>query len=234
MYEAFHAITGAPLTNDADPSVTPPSSAARVFRPEAKQDHAIVQLVDGTSCTATAWSYRDSAWIEAHAGQGNEANLVAGVPGKIAVDPGALTFIRLTSIVGSPTVAVAFPAREAQSFLSRLAASSRGGSLIVAGLSTLHTDIATTLKNAVDAVATAVATLTAALDSNTKAALLAEHDTNTFTATRGITVSGSGTLVAQFAEDSGTVSIDVVPGYYPYSIILLHTDTAGITVHGHY
>jgi hypothetical protein len=137
MFEAFHLIAGAPLTDDADPSVTPPA-AARQFQTEAGQHYALVELVDGTSCTATAWSSDGATWAESRRGEGNEADLVAGTPARIAVDPGTITTIRLTAIAGSPTLAVCVPDRDAPNLLSRIAGAAKGGGLLTTAIAAVE------------------------------------------------------------------------------------------------
>jgi len=232
-WQAYHQITGAPLTADDAPSTTAPD-AARVFKAPHTVKKVLVQLLDGTSATAAVWTCDDG---DDPTVKGNWSAL-AGATGSIgttlplplAVTPKAYITIRLTDVVGSPTACVVLDFACFPDILKALCTRSA----LSIDSATLHADV-DGVETLIGATNTAVAALTNALKSNTSGVLLAEHDTNTFTATRGITVSGSGDLVVQFADDGATVTIAVVPGYYPYSIILLHTDTDDtLTIHAHY
>lgn len=128
MFQSTQLISGAPLTNDSAPGDVEPA-AARKWTTGANQNAVVVQLVDGVSATATAWTYDGSEWAEANSGAGNEANLVAGTPAKLLVDAKSTTFVQLTNIAGPATQVIIMPPEEAVLFLALLAATSPISSL---------------------------------------------------------------------------------------------------------
>jgi len=218
-------ITGAPLTADDAPNDTEPA-AARVFTAPSDQAAVLVQLLDGTSATATTYAYDETEeeWAQVDTGSVNTTR-----PLELAVTPSKKTFVRLTSVVGSPTGCAVVDFAALPAVLSALLtrASMRIDS------ATLHADV-DQVETKLDTLHTDVAALLAALKVITSSAAITSHDENTITATRGITVGGAGNLVAKFAADSATVTIAVVPGYYPFSVILVHTDTTATGLVAHY
>ena len=128
MYQSSQLISGAPLVADDAPGDTEPD-ATRKWTTGPQQPAILVQLVDGVSATATAWTYDGASWAEANGGSGNEANLVAGVPAKILVDSGATTFVQLTSVVGTPTRVIVAPPQDTPLLLALLASTTAVDSL---------------------------------------------------------------------------------------------------------
>ena len=208
MYQSSQLISGAPITDDSAPGGSEPA-AARKWTTSARQTAILVQLVDGTSATATAWTY-DGSWAEANGGVGNEANLVAGTPAQLLIDGNSKTFVQLTSVVGSPTLAVIIPLEGAPSLLSRLAAKAKGDGII---------------GTAIAAVTTAITAFANSIKACTRSEPIVAHDSNTITATRAILIGQAGDITVKLAEDSATRAMTVTPGIYPLSVVLVHTDT---------
>jgi len=108
-WQAYHQITGAPLTADDAPSTTAPD-AARVFVAPSTVTQVLVQLLDGTSATAAVWTCDagDDPTVKGNwsALAGATGSIGTTVPLPLAVTAGAYITIRLTSIVGSPTACV--------------------------------------------------------------------------------------------------------------------------------
>jgi hypothetical protein len=166
-WQAYHQITGAPLTDDDAPSTTAPD-AARIFKAPHTVEKVLVQLLDGTSATAAVWTCDDGDdptdkdnW-SALAGATGAIGTTLPLP--LAVTAGAYITIRLTSVVGSPTACVVldfacFPdilkalcTRSALSIDSATLHADVDGVEALIGttntaLGTLHTDCGTTLHN---------------------------------------------------------------------------------------
>ena len=128
MFQSNQLISGTPLADDDPPGTTEPN-ADRKWTTSPHQNAVLVQLVDGVSATATAWTYDGSSWAEANGGVGNEASLVAGTPAELLVDPNSVTFFQLTSIAGNATQAITVPPEEAPLLLALLAATSAAASI---------------------------------------------------------------------------------------------------------
>jgi len=144
-------ITGAPITADSDPDDSEPS-AARVFMADQSTAAVLVQLLDGTSATATVWTYDGTEWAVV---SGATGSVGTSVPLMLAVTPGQLTFVALTSVTGSPTACVVLSGAATPAVLAALltrASLTLGSATIHADvdevedkLDTLHTDLATTI-----------------------------------------------------------------------------------------
>lgn len=100
-------ISGAPLTNDADPNVAPPN-VARIFSLPERHDipGGMLQIVgllkDGTSCNFTVWiwSAELAVWFKVGDTTNTTPRLVASVN---EVPAESVVFIQLTNINGAPT-----------------------------------------------------------------------------------------------------------------------------------
>jgi hypothetical protein len=211
-WRSYMLISGAPLTDDGVPS-TP--SADRVFTAESGQSAILVQLLDGTSATATVWTYAAGAWA---AVAGATGAIGTSVPLRLAVTAGQPTFIQLTSVVGAPTGCVVLPGDTIPDVLKALLTRAA----LTLGDVSIHADV-DQVEAKLDTNTAAITALNNALKAATQAATITPHDTNTITATRGLFIGGAGNLVAKFAGDAGTTTLAVQAGYYPFSVILVHT-----------
>jgi len=118
-FQSYMLRTGAPLTNDTAPTSVEPA-AANVFTADSSQSSILVQLLDGTSATATVWSHNGAAWVS-----GATGTVGTTVPLSLAVTASQRTFVALTAVTGAPTGCAVFPADALIDLL--LAIASKGG-----------------------------------------------------------------------------------------------------------
>ena len=171
-WQSYMQITGAPLTADDAPNDTAPD-ASRVLT--ANSASLLVQLLDGTSATATVYAYNDTlaTWEQVSTGAiGTTRPLV------LAATPTKKTFVRLTSVVGSPTNCVVLDGSDLPDVLRALVtrASLNIDSATIhadvdeveAKLDTLDTSVGN-VETSVDETTAAVALVEAAVDATTTA-----------------------------------------------------------------
>jgi len=205
-WQAYHQITGAPLTADDAPSTTAPD-AARVFVAPSTVTQVLVQLLDGTSATAAVWTCDagDDPTVKGNwsALAGATGSIGTTLPLPLAVTPKAYITIRLTDVAGSPTACVVLDFACFPDILQALCTRSA----LSIDSATLHADV--------DGVETLIGTTNTLLDQRPNAgeAVDISATDHTFGATQDwLFVGGGGTLIYRMAGDGADKTIIVLAG----------------------
>ena len=139
LFQNYNLLQGAPLANEDDPNTSTPAAARRWVPPQGKNT-ALVQLLDGTSCTVTTWELaegddEDTEWAQVD----QQTAVGTGVPTEITLRSTARAevFVQLSAVTGNPTGLAVLPIDAAPAALIGLLTSSQ----ISIDSATLHADV---------------------------------------------------------------------------------------------